>query len=114
MIRKIEQFASRRKVLRVFIVAVGVTPVAVLAQVQPNGEWVFPQDIRSLCVDIEQGMVATNRALIERNREWVGMTKSDPKLDYQQVTSALKSSLEEKERRWQRLGCVEIVYRDRK
>jgi hypothetical protein len=117
MIRKFAHFVSRRKVLGVFIVTIGVAPVAAVSQVKSNGDWVFPEDIKSLCIDVEQQMVATNRALIERNRERFGITKPDPKLgklDYEQVTSALKSSLEEQEHRWQRLGCVGIIYRDRK
>lgn len=80
------------------------------AQTKADGKWYFPDSVRAMCIDTEQGLVAQFKALIEKNRDWLDPTSTSDKSDFRQITDAMKQAIKEREITWERLGCVHILY----
>jgi hypothetical protein len=97
--------------MRILLVLIlSMCPVFIsYAQMRADGKWHFPDSVESLCINIEQSMVASFRSLIERNREWVdgGLKSADEHL---KIAAALNKAIANYEVSWDRLGCVYIVY----
>jgi hypothetical protein len=79
-------------------------------QVKSDGKWYFPDSVRAMCVNTEQGLVAQFKSLIERNREWADPNSQSDKSNYFQITEAIKKGILESETTWDKLGCVHILY----
>lgn len=79
-------------------------------QVKADGKWHFPDSVKAMCIDTEQGLVAQFRTLIEKNREWADPNNQSDKSNYYQITEAIKKGLQERENTWDKLGCVHILY----
>jgi hypothetical protein len=84
------------------------------AQVRADGKWHFPDSVRSLCLNTEQNLVATYRALVEKNREWADDSLKVDKSNYAQLTEHFKKTIVEYESSWDRMGCAGIIYGARK
>ena len=81
-----------------------------IAQVRTDGKWYFPDSVKAMCIDTEQGLVAQFKSLIERNREFSEPNfKIDPSSHFQ-VIEEIKKGMQEKETTWEKLGCVYILY----
>jgi hypothetical protein len=96
---------------RTFIALLLFAPFAIAnAQVKSDGKWYFPDSVRALCVDAEQGMVATYRGLIETNRKMADPKETNDKSQLMAISNAHKVALVEAEEKWSRLGCAAILY----
>jgi hypothetical protein len=80
------------------------------AQVRTDGKWYFPDSVRAMCIDTEQGLVSQFKSLIERNREFIDSNVKIDTSSHFQVVEAIKKGIQEKESTWERLGCVYILY----
>jgi len=56
-----------RKVIA-FTVVLFLVVNSSFAQVRTGGKWYFPDSVRAMCIDTEQGLVAQLKSLIEKNR----------------------------------------------
>lgn len=79
-------------------------------QFKADGKWYFPDSIKAMCIDTEQGLVAQFRSLIERNREFVDSNSQIDKSNHFQITETIKKGIQERESTWDKLGCVYILY----
>ena len=80
------------------------------SQMKADGKWYFPDTVRAMCINTEQGLVAQFKALVEKNREWVDPSNQIDKSNYFQLTEAIKKGIQEGENTWNKLGCVHILY----
>jgi hypothetical protein len=93
---------------------IGLATNNAFSQVRQDGKWYFPDSVRSLCLNTEQGMVATFKALIENNRKWADDGDKSDKRRLMELTEAHKRTLVDYEESWSRLGCASIIYRGEK
>lgn len=91
-------------------IVIGLAANKAISQVRQDGKWYFPDSVRSLCLNTEQGMVATFKALIENNRKWADETDKSDKRQLMELTEAHKRTLVGYEESWSRLGCTSILY----
>ena len=80
------------------------------AQVKSDGKWYFPDSVKALCMDNEQGMVATYKSLIENNRKWADENDKSDKRQLMEITEVQKKAIVSYEESWDRLGCASILY----
>jgi hypothetical protein len=84
------------------------------AQMRSDGKWYFPTNVKDMCVNTEQNLIASYKSLIERNREWLDENLKTDKSGYPQLTESLKKAIVEYETSWDRLGCAGILYGTKK
>jgi hypothetical protein len=80
------------------------------AQMRPDGKWHFPENIKNLCLNHEQNLVALFKGMIERNRDFLDPNSKNEKSNYSQLNEATQRAIVEHEISWQRLGCAMILY----
>ena len=103
-----------RRMLIGFTIALGLAANNAFSQIRQDGKWYFPDSVRSLCLNTEQGMVATFRALIENNRKWTDENDKSDKRQLMQLAEAHKKAIVDYEESWSRLGCTLIIYGNEK
>lgn len=80
------------------------------AQVDSKGEWNFPTSAKTYCLNLEQSIVASFKAMIEQNRLY---SKPDWTGDKQQayaISNAMKSSIKDDQDSWHKMDCVALLY----
>jgi len=98
-----------KKIIPIFILSFFIFNSA-FGQVKADGKWYFPDSVKAMCINTEQGLVAQYKSLIERNREWVDPNSKIDKSNHFQITEAIKKGIQEGESTWEKLGCVYILY----
>ena len=101
---------NRCGMLMSFAIILGLVANNANSQVKPDGKWYFPDSVKSLCIDNEQGMVATYKALIENNRKWADENDKSDKRQLMEITEVQKKAIVSYEESWSRLGCTSILY----
>lgn len=99
-----------RGVLICFIISLSLVANNALSQLRQDGKWYFPDSVKSLCLNTEQGMVATFRALIENNRKWADQNDTSDKRQLMEMAEAHKRTIVGYEESWSRLSCTLIIY----
>ena len=69
--------------------------------------------IRGLCGELEQTIVAYNKAWVENNKLWVDAInnkKPDQVKFHANNSDAVKKSLDDSVERWSKLDCTSIIY----
>lgn len=98
------------RILIGFTIILGLVANNAFSQVRQDGKWYFPDSVRSLCLDTEQGMVATFKALIENNRKWADENDKSDKRQLMELADVHKRTIVGYEESWSRLGCALILY----
>ena len=80
------------------------------AQVGPDGVWKFPTSARTYCLNLEQGLIAQYKALIETNRKTIDGGNGQDQRQLLQMAEAHKAAILEYEQSWQRMSCASILY----
>jgi hypothetical protein len=101
----------KTKIVSALLIFVTISSVA---QVRADGKWRHPENMKNICVDIEQNIVAMSKQIIDRNSAmYKGEVKSD-QANYMEMTEASEKYLAKIEARWERLGCVNVLYAPKK
>jgi len=100
-----------RKAILMLLLA--VVSNSAMAEMKADGKWYFPDSVSSICIETEQGMVATYRALIENNRKLLDKNETGDKKQILQLSEEYKKLLVENEEKWSRLGCSSILYKNK-
>jgi hypothetical protein len=85
-------------------------PLVLSAQVKESGQWQFPTNIRSFCLNLEQTYVSNYKAMVENNRQLSSQKTKEGVANVMALTETYKESMEDIEKKWERLGCVHILY----
>lgn len=79
------------------------------AQMNSKGEWKFPADAKSYCLNLEQNIVNTYKSMVENNRlltpEWNGDRRATIEMG-----GLLEKAVKGFEESWQRMDCATILY----
>ena len=90
----------------IFLLLVSFLSFNSLGQMKTDGKWYFPDSVKSLCVNTEQGLVSSFKGLIEWNRTPLETRTSQ----HYEISESQKNYLRELENTWDKLGCVYILY----
>ena len=63
------------------------------AQVGPDGIWKFPTSAREYCLNVEQGLVAQYKALVEANRKTIDGGNEENRRQLLQLAESHKAAL---------------------
>jgi hypothetical protein len=96
----------KRLVVCVFLAA----PLTAFSQVDKSGQWKFPTNLRGFCLNLEQTYVSNYKAMVENNRQLSSQKTKEGVANVMALTETYKESMEDIEKKWERLGCVHILY----
>lgn len=79
------------------------------AQMTAKGEWKFPTDARSYCLNLEQNIVNTYKSMVENNRLLTQEGTGDRRSTIE-MGGLLEKAVKGFEESWQRMDCASILY----
>lgn len=80
------------------------------AQVDAKGEWQFPTSAKSYCQNIEQGLVAMFKSMVENNRKATKPDWTGDKPATFQLAQAQSESIKAYEDSWHKMDCTALLY----